>query len=147
MNQGDSVTFNNKGPSFGLVPNGSPVTSITVADTGTYTIEFHVRGTETSTPANATPLIFQVDVNTVLIPGASYASEDSNPANSHRAVTGIVTANFNSGDVITLQNQTASPTGATGPTTVRLTNDNPTVNASLRIERIGTTGAGTIAPQ
>ena len=110
--------------------------SITIDTTGTYTIEFHVRGLENSTPANAVPLIFQVNQNSVLIPGGSYASEDSNPNGSHRAITGIVTANLNAGDSVSLQNQTLAPTGATGPTTVKLTNDAGVVNASLRIERI-----------
>ena len=117
--------------------------SITIDTTGTYTIEFHVRGTETSQPANAVPLIFQVNVNSILIPGGSYASEDANPNGSHRSLTGIVTANLNAGDSVSLQNQTLAPTGATGPTSVKLTNDGGVVNASLRIERIGEGAAAT----
>ncbi len=135
LNQGDVVSFNNTGPSFGLIFVPGPPSSVTVADAGVYTIEFHVRGTETTVPANAIPLVFQVNDNTILIPGGAYASEDSNPNGSHRAVTGIVTATLNAGDSITLQNVT--PAGPSGPTTVKLTNDGGVVNASLRMERIG----------
>ncbi len=134
LNQNDLVSFNNTGPSFGLVAAGSPITSITVADSGIYTIEFDVRGQESESPANNVSLVFQVNDNTIQIPGGIFGSDNSTPNNARRTVNGVVIATLNSGDSITLQNVT--PAGPSGPTTVQLNNDG-VVNAALRMERIG----------
>ena len=134
LNQNDLVTFNNTGPSSGLVAVGSPVTAVTVADSGVYTIEFHLRGQESETPANNVSLVFQVIDNSISIPGGIFASDNSTPNNARRTVNGIVTATLNSGDTINLQNIT--PAGPSGPTTVQLNNDG-VVNGALRMERIG----------
>ncbi len=57
-------------------------------------------------PPNNISLVFQVNDNSILIPGGIYASDNSTPNNERRTVNGIVTATLNAGDTITLQNVT-----------------------------------------
>ena len=144
------VTFSNAGPATGIT-NASD--AVVLSTDGTYLLEFHVRGT----PSVAGPIVFQLNVNNVQIPGAQYSSDFQNssviftssnvnqsgslsavsPAQTN-AVNGIVTADLQAGDIISLQNVTGA-TGATGAVTVTLPADGP-VNASLRMELIGPIG-------
>ena len=136
------VTFSNAGPAAGITDNSD---AVVLSTGGTYLLEFHVRGT----PSVAGPIVFQLNVNNVEIPGAQYSSDFQNTviaftnsnslsaesATNTQAVNGIVTAGFVAGDIISLQNVT----GATGSVSVTLPADGP-VNASLRMELIGPIG-------
>jgi Collagen triple helix repeat (20 copies) len=139
------VTFSNAGPATGITDGGD---GVVLSTDGTYLLEFHVRGT----PSVAGPIVFQLNVNGVQILGAQYSSDFQNTviasfysnslsavsATNTQAVNGIVTAELQAGETISLQNVTGA-TGATGAVTVTLPADGP-VNASLRMELIGPIG-------
>lgn len=143
------VTFSNAGPATGITDASD---AVVLSTDGTYLLEFHVRGT----PSITGPIVFQLNVNNVQIPGAQYSSDFQNSSivfssNANQsgslstvsstqtnAVNGIVTADLQAGDIISLQNVTGA-TGATGAVAVTLPADGP-VNASLRMELIGPIG-------
>lgn len=140
------VIFSNSGPAVGITAIGS--TAFVISTSGTYLLEFHVRGT----PSTSGPVVFQLDQNGVQIPGSQYSSDVQNIAvaiqsgplvtsfDTH-AVNGIVTAELLAGDLVTLQNITPSLSVVSLPA-----DTNSPVNASLRMERIGPLLIGPTGP-
>lgn len=129
-------TFNTF-PTLNIITPTGGTTTFTLENTGTYILEYHVRGV----PATVDALIFELRQNGASVVGSKYSSDFTTatlPVGGDFEVYGFVILSAVSGDVITLHNLTdeAGAGSAVVFTTPNGGTAGATVNASLRIEQI-----------